>query len=86
MEYIFKSIEAEWQGFEGTVLDKDAPRIQREEMRMAFFAGAWVVVCQAKRMGLPDVPEEVATLQLIELQRECEEFKLEYMRRYAAKN
>ena len=35
-----KIIEAGWRGLELLVVPKDAPDVQRREMRMAFFAGA----------------------------------------------
>jgi hypothetical protein len=35
-----KLIEAGWIGYNHLALSKDAPQIQRDECRMAFFAGA----------------------------------------------
>jgi hypothetical protein len=35
-----KLIEAGWIGYNHLVLSKDAPQVQRDECRMAFFAGA----------------------------------------------
>lgn len=86
MASIFKSIAEEWQGFEATVLAKDALQIQRDEMRMAFFAGAWMVVCQTERMGEDDVSELEGMAQITALRDECREFQKEYIRRYSQKN
>ncbi len=34
-----KNIEDEWESFETKVISKNAPKIQRSEMKLAFYAG-----------------------------------------------
>lgn len=82
----FNTIQQEWEGFSASVLPKNAPQIQRDEMRQAFFAGAWTVVCQTIRIGEDDVSEQEGIDQISRVRAEIEEFKREYIRRYSEKN
>jgi len=34
-------IEAQWEVFAEFMFDRDTPQVQRDEMRMAFYAGIW---------------------------------------------
>lgn len=86
MSYSLKSINEEWQGFAASVLPKDAPQIQRDEMRMAFMAGAWLMVAAVERIGEPDITEAEGMQFLTATKEECQHFKKEYMARYSEKN
>lgn len=82
----FNTIQEEWEGFAASVLPANASQIQRDEMRMAFFSGAWTVVCQTIRIGTDEVSEQDGIDQINRVRAEIEEFKREYIRRYSGKN
>lgn len=66
------NIEQEWSDFAAKVLPKDAPAIQRQEMRRAFFAGF-----QLSLVGLSDLSErdeDRAVESLEDMHRQCREF------------
>lgn len=66
------NIETEWKDFAAKVLPKDAPAIQRQEMRRAFFAGF-----QLSLAGLSDLSErdeDRAVEALEDMHRQCREF------------
>jgi hypothetical protein len=66
------NIEDEWNGFAARVLPKDAPQIQRQEMRRAFFAGVHISL-----LGLSDLSagdEDRAIEALEDMHRQCREF------------
>jgi hypothetical protein len=58
-------IEAGWRSLKAASVDPDAPTIQLEEMRNAFFAGAQHVFSSVVRTDKPD-HEMAATLQAID--------------------
>lgn len=65
-------IEQEWKDFAAKVLPEDAPPIQRQEMRRAFFAGF-----QLSLVGLSDLSaqdEDRAMEALEDMHRQCHEF------------
>lgn len=82
----FKTLQEEWEGFAASVIHPNAPKAQRDEMRMAFFSGAWVLVNQTIRIGDDDVSEQEGIDQIARVRAEIEEFKREYIRHYSEKN
>lgn len=80
------TIQQEWEAFEKTVLPANAPVVQRTEMRMAFFSGAWLIITRIDRLAEPDISEEDACQELDSLKRQIVGFKTEYMRHYAEGN
>ncbi len=57
-----------WQSFARDVIPPEAPPIQRQEMRRAFYAAAWAVLQEVKVVGEESVSEEagIAALQRME--------------------
>ena len=84
---MLKSIEAEWQGFSEMIFAKMHPSpVQREEMKRAFFGGAWAMLCAVKRIGEPDISEDEGVRYLEDRQREGKHFYSELIRKYAEGN
>jgi len=82
-----KSIEEEWNGFSAMVFAKINPSsTQVEEMKRAFFAGAWAILCAVKRIGDPDISEEAGMAFLEERQSEGKQFYQDLIKRYAEGN
>lgn len=85
-QYHLKLLADEWDHFAKKALPKNAPAVQLSEMQMAFFAGAWVIVTQLKRMGGADVPEDDGVRQLQSLENECIAFQKRLLQRHVEKN
>lgn len=69
------TIRESWNSFETDVMPEDAPPVQRQEMRRAFFAGAWSILCELERLSHPSIPEAEGLDRLHWLRFECEAFK-----------
>ncbi|MEP0872457.1 hypothetical protein NDA01_21815 [Trichocoleus desertorum AS-A10] len=67
-----RTVQSQWQSYERSIMPKDAPPIQRKEMRRAFYAGAFVMLNLAKEVG--DMSEEAGVEALEAYERECKEF------------
>jgi hypothetical protein len=63
-----------WESFERRVVADDAPPIQRQEMRRAFYAGAWAVLITCETISAPDISQEQAVAILASCRKECERF------------
>lgn len=82
-----KSVQEEWLGFSGMVFSKQKPSdVQMEEMRRAFFAGAWAMFCGMKEIGEPDVSEEEGMAHLDRVEAECRAFYENLMKDFIGKN
>lgn len=83
------SIQVEWERFWAMVSKgmKPAPsQNQHDEMRKAFFAGAWTIHKATVEIGEPHINERIAMKYLDARERECQQFKAELMREYAERN
>lgn len=70
-----KSVAESWLSFWKAVAPPDASDTQKTEMRRAFYAGAWAVMCQVRRVGDDDVPEDAGVRHLESLHQECRAFQ-----------
>jgi hypothetical protein len=70
------TVKASWESFEEAVMPPDAGRVQRQEMRRAFYAGAWAVLCTVREVGEESVSEAdgVATLEAIKAELQAFQF------------
>jgi hypothetical protein len=69
-----KRIEKEWLDFEKRVMPKNAPAVQRQEMRRAFYAGVSSTLNIAFALGDDDVGEDEGAAVLESMRQECIEF------------
>jgi hypothetical protein len=69
-----KRIEKEWLDFEKRVVPKNAPAVQRQEMRRAFYAGVSSVLNIAFALGDDDISEDEGAAVLESMRQECIEF------------
>lgn len=68
------TIKSMWQDYMETVMPKDAPQIQKNECRLAFYAGFYSMMTINYKLGGSDVPESVGVLYLETLRKEMNEF------------
>ena len=78
-----KLVEAGWQSLWLTSVPEDTPKVQLDEMRMAFFAGAQHLFGSIMSILEPDAEPTEKDLQRMdlihrELERFIEEFKLRH--------
>jgi hypothetical protein len=66
------NIQNLWKDFEGKVLAKNAPAIQRREMKRAFVAGISAMLAELSDLSVQD--ESRAAESLIDVARQCVEF------------
>ena len=52
------SIAQQWESFSANVLPRDAPTVQRQEMRRAFYAGAHAMLEMTSAICDPSVSED----------------------------
>lgn len=67
------TIDDTWRSFAENVIHVDAPQIQRNEMKKAFYAGAYAVLCITCG-PLTDADEDDAVRMLEGLHEECRQF------------
>lgn len=70
-----QTIAEQWSGFEADVLPPDAPPVQRQEMRRAFYAGAWSMLSALQQLGDAEISEAEGCDALEAYRRECEAFQ-----------
>jgi hypothetical protein len=70
-----KTIAEAWVSYMDDVIPKDAPAVQIQESKRAFFGGAALVLQFALALGDDDVSEDEGVELLESLRRECEAFK-----------
>ena len=75
-----------WGTFAAAVLPPEASDVQRREMEKAFYAGAWLALCQFEASGMPDVPVKTAIEHMLSLKGECIAFKTRLLRQAEAQN
>lgn len=69
------TIEAEWRSHQANVLPSSAPKIQIDECRLAFWAGAAAVFKLIADLGDNSVSEEDGCKTMDALQSELRNFK-----------
>lgn len=47
-----------WQAYAEKILPKNAPVVQRQETRRAFYAGAWELLSRYADLGEPEISED----------------------------
>lgn len=67
-------INAGWEKFEQQTIPKEAPEIQRTEMRRAFYSGVLTLMKLMKGLSEQDISEEQVAKFIAQLDRECYEF------------
>ena len=68
------TIQVQWNSFEKMVVPQDAPPIQRQEMKLAFYAGAEAMMRINFAVGHDSISEEAGFHILNGCQIECREF------------
>lgn len=63
-----------WRGFDKAVISPQAPEIQRTEMRMAFYAGAAVVLEVLQAISTDRVSEEAGMRAIAGMVNETREY------------
>jgi hypothetical protein len=63
-----------WQDYAEKVLPADAPPVQKQETRRAFYAGAWEILMRMADLGEPDISEDQGAEVLEATKREIERF------------
>jgi hypothetical protein len=69
-----KLLDEAWQEFARAVLPRDASAVQRQEMRRAFYGGAFSVLTLMAALGDDSVSEDQGVKVLDQLHRECHAF------------
>jgi hypothetical protein len=77
-----KRIEKEWLDFERRVMPKNAPAVQRQEMRRAFYAGVSTALIMAFALGDDDASEDEGAAVLESMHQECIEFAAQVGTKY----
>ena len=67
-------LQRNWQSFEAVIIPPDAPQVQRDEMKKAFFAGCTIALGVTFALGNSDLSEEAASLLLEGMREEIEAF------------
>lgn len=84
---MLKSIEDEWNGFSAMIFAKVTPaKNQESEMKRAFFAGAWAMLCAMREVGEPHISEDAGIQYFEDRQQEGREFYRDLITRYAESN
>lgn len=76
-----KTVQDQWESFESGVINPDAGPGQRDQMRLAFYAGAWAMFNLVARVGEHEVTEDEGVEFVEKLRLECEDFAKEYAKR-----
>lgn len=70
------SLAVAWASFRDRVIPKDAGPVQLQEMRRAFYAGAWALHTSMNAIALnPEVKDCTATILMESLTVEMEQFQ-----------
>lgn len=67
-------LNAGWEKFEQQTISKEAPEIQRTEMRRAFYSGVLTLLSLMAQANAQDLSEDEAGAFITQLDRECYEF------------
>ena len=68
------TIADQWAAFEVLVMPKDAPPVQRQEMRRAFYAGAEAMLRLQHAATEPGISENAGVMMLEGWHDECRRF------------
>ena len=68
------TIAEQWASFEVLVMPQDAPAVQRQEMRRAFYSGAEAMLRLQYTVGGNDVSENAGVMMLEGWHDECSLF------------
>jgi hypothetical protein len=69
-----KRVYKQWLDFDHNVIPRHAPAVQRQEMKRAFYAGAFMLLEHLKANLDDDLPEEQGVDILESISQECVEF------------
>ena len=69
-----KIVDTQWTRFEKEVIHKEAPEIQKEEIKKAFFAGAFVSF--SAMINTADLEEKQAVKIIESLAKELEDYRV----------
>jgi hypothetical protein len=81
-----KTVEQEWNHFADHCFAKDVSYLQRTEMKKAFFAGAFVVVCMCEEIGQPHISEQDGADHLDAVMNECRNFYKDLLKKHGERN
>lgn len=83
MAFALRSLEQQWEEFASKVFAGFEPsRVQREEMRRAFYAGTWSLLCTLKDIAHPSISEQQALEHMNSIRVDCHEFKDRLLREH----
>lgn len=68
------TVQQAWEQFERAVISKDAGRVQRTEMKRAFYAGATAIVSVNAAIAEPGISEDAGVAILEGIQQEVMQF------------
>lgn len=68
------TVASEWEGYVEAVMPKDAPPIQRKEMRRSFYAGAAAILAIQSDISSDQVSEAAGVAILQGLHEEMRDF------------
>lgn len=71
-----ESVDSMWKSFAKAVLPRDASSVQRQEMRRAFYGGAWAMLCEFRKIGEDAVSEKQGVAHMERLKTELEVFSV----------
>lgn len=77
------TITSQWELFNALVIPKDAPDLQRREMRRAFFCGAESILRMQIELGKPEVSENAGIAIMEGWHDECHRFAAQVVKRDA---
>ena len=70
------SVEHWWLTFSTAVMPPDAPPVQHQEMRSAFYAGVWATLTASQQIiGDPEITEDEGVRMLEGWHQECRAFQ-----------
>lgn len=75
-------ISDKWKAFEKAIIPQNAPSIQRQEMRRAFYAGCAAMFELTTNLGDDNISEEQGAEILDQMQSELTEFLSQVGKRY----
>ena len=80
-------VEAHWQIFAKAIFaGKPVSRVQHDEMRKAFFAGATAMLRMVQSVGDDSVTEEQGVMVLDAIEQECVQFSKDLLAEFAKRN
>ena len=80
-------VEAHWQIFAKAIFaGEPVSRVQYEEMRKAFFAGATAMLRMVQSVGDDSVTEEQGVMVLDAVEQECVQFSKDLLAEFAKRN